>query len=61
MRNLRFTFVYSQYEKQLLEHIANLLQRSKSDTLRYLIHDKAEKEGLVDDKEVALRNKSISP
>ena len=41
MRDQRFTFVYSKYEKQLLEKIALILQRSMGDTVRYLIREKA--------------------
>lgn len=56
MRNKRFTFVYSDHEKQLLEKLAAQLQRSKSDTVRYLIREKAESLGFAGGEEVDAQN-----
>lgn len=55
MRDQRFTFVYSEYEKRLLEKIATYLQRSKSDAVRYLIHEKSKEIDRAKNKEVPLK------
>jgi hypothetical protein len=45
-RYKRFTARFSQEEQTLLIHVAAILRRSKSDTLRFLLYEKAEELGL---------------
>ena len=45
-RNTRITARFSPEEQTLLIHVAARLQRTKSDTLRILIHEKAVELGL---------------
>ena len=43
MRTLRFTFLCNEEERQLIAALAETLQRSQSDALRYLVRETAEK------------------
>lgn len=45
-RNTRFTARFSAEDQALLVHIAASLQRSKSDTVRFLLYEKAAELGL---------------
>jgi hypothetical protein len=47
MRNTRFSARFSQQDQTLLIHIAACMQRSKSDTVRILIYEKAAELGLI--------------
>jgi len=42
MRNLRFTFLCNNTERNLINEIANKLLRSQGDTIRFLIYKGAE-------------------
>lgn len=46
MRNLRFTFLCDNIERQMLRQLAKHLDRSQSDTVRLIIRQAAENSGL---------------
>lgn len=45
-RNTRFTARFSSEDQALLVYVAASLQRSKSDTMRFLLYEKAAEMGL---------------
>jgi hypothetical protein len=47
MRNTRFSARFSRQDQTLLIHLAACMQRSKSDTVRILIYEKAAELGLL--------------
>lgn len=47
-RNQRFTFLCNQHERELIENLAQRLQRTQSDTIRLLVREAAQQLPTVD-------------
>jgi hypothetical protein len=54
----RFTFLCNRDERRLIAALANQLQRSQSDAVRFAIRDMAEKLGVLTKKPKLLQNTS---